>query len=97
MSIESIYGVSATPAAAGVKTDGVAGADFGDWLTQQVGQLNRQILDGDTQVRNLAVGETTNMHQVMLTLEKAKLSFELAIQVRNKVLEAYQDILRMQI
>jgi flagellar hook-basal body complex protein FliE len=97
MSIESIYGVSATTAAAGIKTGGIAGSDFGDWLTQQVEQLNRQILDGDTQVRKLAVGETTNMHQVMLTLEQAKLTFELAVQVRNKVLEAYQDILRMQI
>ena len=97
MSVESIYGVTATGAANGVKPNGVAGADFGVWLTQQLEQLNSQILDGDTQVRKLAVGDTTNLHQVMLSLEKAKLSFELAVQIRNKVLEAYQDILRMQI
>ena len=38
-----------------------------------------------------------NLHQVMLSLEDAKLSFQLMVQVRNKLLEAYQDILRMQV
>lgn len=73
------------------------GADFSAWLSQQVDVLNRQLIDSDNQLRALAVGEVENLHQVMMSLEKAKLSFELSMQVRNKLLEAYQDIMRMQI
>jgi flagellar hook-basal body complex protein FliE len=43
------------------------------------------------------VGEQGNLHEVMIALEKAKLSFELILAVRNKSLEAYQELMRMQI
>jgi flagellar hook-basal body complex protein FliE len=49
------------------------------------------------QVRQLAVGETTNIHQVMISLEKARMSLELVVQVRNKCLESYQSLMQMQI
>jgi flagellar hook-basal body complex protein FliE len=49
------------------------------------------------QVRRLAVGTETNVHQVMLALEKARLSLELVVQVRNKLLEAYQSVMQMQV
>jgi flagellar hook-basal body complex protein FliE len=73
-----------------------AGNYFGDWLTQQISMVNQQITTADMDVRRLALGEG-NVHEVMMRLETAKLSFELAVQVRNKLLDAYQDILRMQI
>jgi flagellar hook-basal body complex protein FliE len=74
-----------------------SGADFGNWVAQQVDALNRQLVTADTAVRELALGEAGNLHEVMMRLESAKLSLELAVQVRNKVLEAYQELLRMQI
>ena len=70
---------------------------FAEWLTHQVSVTNNQIIQADDGVRRLALGETDNLHQVMIQLEKAKLSFELVMQVRNKILEAYQDVMRMQI
>lgn len=70
---------------------------FSAWLTQQISMTNTQIIQADDGVRRLALGETDNLHQVMIQLEKAKLSFELIMQVRNKLLEAYQDVMRMQI
>lgn len=70
-------------------------SDFGDWLTQQIQSLNQQIVSADTEVRRVALGEAGNLHEVMTRLEAAKVSFELAVQVRNKLLEAYQDIMRM--
>ena len=73
------------------------GGDFNIWLKEQVAEVNRQIIDSDQQLRQLALGEAENLHQVMIALEKAKTSFELTVQVRNKLLEAYQDIMRMQI
>jgi len=44
-----------------------------------------------------SVGETSNIHDVLLSIEKAKLSFELGLQVRNRLLEGYQEIMRMQV
>lgn len=70
---------------------------FASWLQSEVGLINNQINEADVQVQRLAVGDTDNLHQVMTSLEKAKLSFELGLQVRNKLLESYQEIMRMQV
>ena len=72
-----------------------ATTDFGDWLSMQIQSLNQQVLSADTEVRRVALGEAGNLHEVMTRLEAAKVSFELAVQVRNKLLEAYQDVMRM--
>jgi flagellar hook-basal body complex protein FliE len=45
----------------------------------------------------MLAGEDISVHEVMIAAEKAKLSLDLAIQVRNKAIEAYQEIMRMQI
>jgi flagellar hook-basal body complex protein FliE len=86
----------AQPAAAPTGTEKTQ-PDFGAWLSQQIASVNQSVTDADTQVRHLAAGDATNLHQVMISLEKAKLSFEMALQVRNKLLDAYQEIMRMQI
>ena len=64
---------------------------------EQVKETNEQIKASDINLRKLAMGEMDNLHQVMMSLEKAKTSFELVLQVRNRLLEGYQEILRMQI
>ena len=70
---------------------------FEKWFEQQLGEVNNQITDSGMELRKLAAGETDNLHHVMMSLEKAKLSFQFVLQVRNKILEAYQDVMRMQI
>jgi len=45
----------------------------------------------------LATGEIENLHKIMIDAEKADIALQFSIQVRNKVLEAYQEIMRMQI
>lgn len=74
-----------------------APADFSTWLTRELSSVNEKLQVADTHLRKLAVGEATNIHETMIALENAKLSFELVVQVRNRILEAYQDVLRMQI
>ncbi|HHJ13924.1 MAG TPA: flagellar hook-basal body complex protein FliE [Gammaproteobacteria bacterium] len=74
-----------------------APADFASWLDRQMVELNDQLNSSELDLRRLASGETNNIHHVMMSLEKARLSFQLVLQVRNKVLEAYQDVMRMQI
>ena len=67
------------------------------WLQAQLNTVNDQIMTSESNVRKLATGEEANLHEVMISLEKAKLSFELILAVRNKSLEAYQELMRMQI
>jgi flagellar hook-basal body complex protein FliE len=98
MSIETINPIAiAMPSASSqVRMDHVP-SDFSTWLSGAIEDVNRQIVAADVEVQKLAVGDATNLHQVMISLEKAKLSFEMVVQVRNKLLEAYQDVMRMQI
>jgi flagellar hook-basal body complex protein FliE len=73
------------------------GDSFTTWFEREIGVLNEQISTSESALRSLATGETDNIHHVMLSLEKAKLSFQLMLQVRNKALEAYQEMMRMQL
>jgi flagellar hook-basal body complex protein FliE len=99
VTIEAIsYLPPSTPVTLEDKSAAPAGVpDFSVWLNHQVDALNQQLTDSDNQLRSLAAGNVENLHQVMISLEKAKLSFELALQVRNKLLEAYQEVMRNQI
>ncbi len=76
---------------------GHAPGNFAGWLSNEMTELNVQLNQAEHTVQRLAAGEVDNLHQIMLSLEKAKLSFELALQVRNKLLEGYQEIMRMQV
>jgi flagellar hook-basal body complex protein FliE len=70
---------------------------FSTWFTQQLDRVNGDLDNADRQLQALAAGESQNLHQVMMSLEEARLSFQLALQVRNRVLEAYQEVMRMQV
>lgn len=72
-------------------------SEFSQWFESQLSEINSQIKTSESELRQLATGETSNIHHVMMSLEKAKTSFQLALQVRNKLLEGYQEIMRMQI
>lgn len=70
---------------------------FANWLTQTVSKTNDQLLNADNALQQLASGQAVSLHQTMLTLEEAKLSFQYLEQIRNRLMTAYQDILREQI
>jgi flagellar hook-basal body complex protein FliE len=73
------------------------GANFVDWVASEMKVVNGQINTAEFNVRELAAGRADNLHHVMTSLSKAKLSFQLAVEVRNKLLEGYHDIIKMQI
>jgi len=70
---------------------------FSETLKKQLGEVNELQLAAEKASEELALGEAENIHEVMIQTEEAKLALELTVQVRNKVLEAYQDIMKMQI
>ena len=79
------------------RSAGAPGADFASWIAKELGTVNDKIMQSDQMLQRLATGEVDNLHQVMIGIEDAKVAFQLLVQVRNKLLDAYQDILRMQV
>lgn len=69
---------------------------FGDVLKEAVRQVDDLQADATVKVQQLLSGEGGDVHSAMIAVEKADLSFQLMMQVRNKVVQAYQEISRMQ-
>lgn len=66
---------------------------FGDL----VGKVNELQTKADKAVEMLATGESKNLHEVMIAMEKSSISFQFLSQVRNKAIDAYHEIMRMQV
>lgn len=72
-------------------------SDFGSLIVNQLTNTNHQLIEADQSLIKLAAGQTENLHQTMLNLEQAKLSFQYIEQIRNRLMTAYQELLREQI
>ncbi|NLY39464.1 MAG: flagellar hook-basal body complex protein FliE [Firmicutes bacterium] len=70
---------------------------FGEMLQNALSGVNRLQKEADQAAMELLSGDTDNLHQVMLKVEEARLSLQLTVQVVNKLIQAYQDLSRMQI
>ena len=73
-----------------------AGGGFLGSLKEAIAQVNEVQLDASQAVDKFVSGESDNVHQMMMALQKADVSFQLMMQVRNKLVAAYEDIQRMQ-
>ena len=69
--------------------------DFGNLVKQSLMEVNKSQQVSDKLATNLATGKSENIHETMLSISKAELNLKLMVQVRNKVLEAYQEVMRM--
>ena len=70
---------------------------FSDALSNAVNDVNKLQQSADKSILNVQAGNTGSLHEAMIALEKADISFRTMLQVRNKLLEAYQEIMRMQV
>lgn len=73
------------------------GKTFGDFLQDSLGKVNSLQQDANIAMEKLASGESQNLHETLLTVEKADIAFRTMNQVRTKVLDAYREIMKMQI
>lgn len=85
------------PASAGVGATGTAIQDFGKLLSRAIEATSEAQQDADSAITRLAAGEPVDVHQVMIAMEKAEITTQLATEVRNKLVEAYQEVMRMQV
>ena len=70
--------------------------DFLATLKSYVYDVDHQMKETDEKVKDFAVGKHHDIHEIMIASEKSSLSFKLLMQIRNKLLEAYHEIMRMQ-
>jgi flagellar hook-basal body complex protein FliE len=70
---------------------------FSNALRNAIDDVDRLQQDADKAVVNVETGNTGNLHEAIIALEKADISFRTMLQVRNKLIEAYQEIMRMQV
>ena len=80
-----------------VKPDKSGTGEFGKVLFESINKVNDLQLDADRQIEALAKGEQKDIHRTMISMEKASISLELMMQVRNKIIEAYDEVRRMPI
>lgn len=75
-----------------------AGTDFAAVLQNSIAQVNQTQQQAEGMAANFAAGEgNTNLHEVMISLQKANVSFQEMVQVRNKLVTAYHDVMNMSI
>ncbi|NPV71231.1 MAG: flagellar hook-basal body complex protein FliE [Firmicutes bacterium] len=70
---------------------------FTSYLKQAIDDVNALQVEADAASRSMLAGDVSDIHRVVIASEKASLAMHLAIEVRNKVIEAYQEIMRMQV
>lgn len=70
---------------------------FADTLKDAVGNVNDLQKQADVKMQQLATGKTDNIQDVMMATEKADIALRLMVNVRNKIIEAYQEVMKMQV
>jgi flagellar hook-basal body complex protein FliE len=108
MSIEAITAVGASPEMASLSSiaslaspEGVSALQGTEGafqpLLSALTQLNTDIVAGEKGLQNVALGDLDNLHQSVMGMEKVRLSMQLLLQVRSRALDAYQELMRMQV
>jgi len=96
MDVRNIQGAAGSLPAIGPKAAGGSGdGSFGDVFKKLVEEANETANSSDKLVEQMAKGEPTDVHQVMMAMTEADLSFRMLLEVRNKLVDAYQEIQRM--
>lgn len=87
----------AGPAPSDLLSRSQPGEGFLDSLKDAIAKVNDVQIEANRQVEALVTGQSENVHAVMVALQQADLSFQLMMQIRNKLVSAYEEIQRMQI
>ncbi len=101
LNLSQILPANPVSGAAQAGAGGVAGGaqgevGFGDLLKQALQEVNQAQDQAEGEARNLMVGESADMHTAMLAVQKADLSFQMMMAVRSKLIDAYREVMRMQ-
>jgi flagellar hook-basal body complex protein FliE len=91
----TIEGLGESTSAGGTGAAGGTGNAFGRALSDSIGKLDEMHASADGQAQALATGKTDDVASVVSEIERAALAMQLAVQVRNKAVDAYHELFRM--
>ncbi len=94
--LQGISGIGSGTATTSAVSSGAASTPFSELLSDAVGQVDQLEAQAHTAVAGLMTGSGVDVHQAMIATEKASMAFELALAVRNKAVQAYQQVIGMQ-
>ena len=92
--IDGIQGVSGLPGG-GLKKTEQTGEKFSEVLSKFINDVSDLQNQADMSIEKLAAGEVADVHQVMKAVEEANIALELMLEIRNRIVDAYQEIMRM--
>jgi flagellar hook-basal body complex protein FliE len=98
--IQSSIGIPETVLQSNIKPVQDAGPDridFKGLLNSAIKSVSDSQIDSDNMVAKLAAGQNVELHNVMLAAQKASLTLQLALQIKNKVTDAYSEIMKMSV
>ena len=93
---ERLHGFAQDPGSARLRGDDAEqGASFIETLKSSIAQVNEAQLQADAAISGILTGEQSDVAGTMIAVQKANISFQLMTQVRNKIVEAYERVMRM--
>ena len=98
MALEALAAISSASASMqSTASSNAVGSDFRNVLDAGLSQVDQGLKAADHQIRVLASGEEIAPHEVMISMEQARMHLTLLVEIRNRVVEAYQELARMQL
>lgn len=97
--ITAITGLPAIPEATAPSfaSQAAPAGSFAAELANAVGRVEKSLQQSDAITKTMLQGESVDLHQVALRAQEAQLQFEMFLQVRNKLIQGYQEMMRMQV
>lgn len=96
ITMQTVTGVRPLPVSKSTITKS-ADTGFGDILNKSIESVNNNIQEADKLVEGLVSGQHAKIHETMIALEKANITFRLMTKFQGKVLDAYKEVMRMQL
>lgn len=98
MAIEPIGAIGSDIARSNaISPTSVTGADFMNLLGDGVSRADQSLKTADAQLRAMAAGQDLPIHDVMISMERARMDLMMVVEIRNRVIEGYQELMRMQL
>lgn len=73
------------------------GAGFGDILQESIAAVNQKAQEASALSEGLVTGQHSNIHETMIAMEESSISFRMLAKVQNKVIDAYREVMRLQL
>lgn len=97
--ISQIQSINMQPLNTGnsIKSTGDVQSKFANFLKDSINQVNEAGIESNEMTNKLVKGENVDLHNVMIAAEKSNIMLQTTMEIRNKVIDAYQEMMRMQI